>query len=140
MVINIIKIKKEVKKFRRAINKCDKSKMPIVFKYFPHGSCEDTTLILGEYLNQKKLGNYKCISGETEYGLTHAWLEIEDYVIDITSDQFINRPEVFISKNTRWYRKFIHKKEVYKIINYDKKTRRQLFMVLNYIKKIIRKF
>lgn len=42
------------------------------------------------------------LSGELGRG-THAWLELDDIVIDITGDQFDGRPPVFFAPRDAWY-------------------------------------
>ncbi|ROR28510.1 hypothetical protein EDD66_10492 [Mobilisporobacter senegalensis] len=73
--------------FRKAIEKTNKNELLISFKNFPLGSCGDTSLILGSYLHSKGYGVYNYICGERGEQ-SHAWLEKDGLIIDITSDQF----------------------------------------------------
>jgi hypothetical protein len=63
---------------------------------FPYGSCLDASLLLGIVLEEAGYMGFYMICGEMEgydkqnqfYQKSHAWLESEKYLIDITPDQF----------------------------------------------------
>lgn len=65
---------------------------------FPSGSCRDASLILGACINESGLGDAKLLLGESDEGKTHAWLEHQNYILDITADQFDNNnyPSVLV--------------------------------------------
>lgn len=65
---------------------------------FPSGSCRDASLILGACIKESGLGDAKLLLGENEEGKTHAWLEYQNYILDITDDQFDNNnyPSVLV--------------------------------------------
>jgi hypothetical protein len=75
-------------RFRRAIEMTHPH--PISFGNFPSGACGATCELLGDYLKDSGLGNWHYVSGvkATEWGGTHAWLEHEGTLVDITGDQF----------------------------------------------------
>ena len=57
-------------------------------KNFPHGSCGDTSILLGQYFFDQSLGLWEYASGEREPDLhSHAWLERDGLIVDITADQ-----------------------------------------------------
>lgn len=58
------------------------------FDDFPNGSCSDASEILGCLLEEKGFGPYQLVSGTDRIGRTHAWIQSDDYRIDITADQF----------------------------------------------------
>ncbi|MGN0148858.1 MAG: hypothetical protein ACI4C7_01245, partial [Clostridia bacterium] len=60
------------------------------FAYFPQGCCHSTSLALGVWLYNmsNKSMKIKCITGEQIDGKSHAWLEYNHLIIDITADQF----------------------------------------------------
>ncbi|MFB0711461.1 hypothetical protein ACEU59_09840 [Buttiauxella noackiae] len=80
---------------------------------FPHGCCGDTSEILQWLLNEKLGIETVYCSGiyysdevkesEVSSGSSHAWLELNDTIIDITADQFNDRgfshPDVMVSDN-----------------------------------------
>ena len=72
--------------------------LPLHMQRFPVCCCGVVSALLGHYLNASGVqAEYVCGSG-------HAWLEFEDVVIDITSDQFAGRPAVFVGAKDDWYR------------------------------------
>ena len=100
-----------VAKFRDALEKFSKSTGYIGLDNFPHGACADSSLLLAKYLKESGIYRFCFITGKF-FDLqgeicTHAWLEKNDLVVDITSDQFseISNPVFIIQKNA-WYEKF----------------------------------
>ena len=60
-----------------------------LFKKFPLGCCRDSSIIIGELLIGKGLNNiYLCRKEIDGIYPSHAWLEYNDWLIDITADQF----------------------------------------------------
>jgi hypothetical protein len=43
---------------------------------------------------------YVC--GQRGPNLSHAWLQVEDIIVDITADQF-GEPPVIVTTNTKWH-------------------------------------
>jgi hypothetical protein len=93
--------------FRSAIEKI-KEKLSITFTNFPRGSCGYTTILLGTYLLEKKLGHFYYTQGDyykshNEWS-SHAWLQQGDLIVDITADQFeeINQ-KVIVTKISGWH-------------------------------------
>jgi len=58
------------------------------FGGFPFNVCGNVCEFLGGRLLQIGINNVRCIYGAKLDGGTHAWLEVGDLIIDITSDQF----------------------------------------------------
>lgn len=111
-VIELQSIEFHTKKFRAALEKCPKNLLPIGFRYFPRGSCGDASLLLAKYLQNMKCGLFDYVCGETgendEHGFqSHAWLQRDDLIIDITADQFEEiQDSVVITRNRSWYKRF----------------------------------
>lgn len=93
--------------FRQAIESMDISLFPnsSFFENFPKGCCGDASNLLSKYLSKHGI--------ETEYvwGLkgeqSHAWLEYDVYLIDITADQFSDiTQKVIFTTDKSWYNKF----------------------------------
>ena len=80
---------------------------------FPAGCCGDTTDLIGLYL-LKYHGldsEYVCGQGlERHSTKSHAWLVCQEYIIDITADQFNNLgyelPSVIIEKHSPFHELF----------------------------------
>lgn len=97
---------------------------------FPRGSCGDSSILLGEYLHQKGWGIWDYVGGERESDLhSHAWLEKDGLIIDITADQFDGMDEaVIVSRDSSWHRQFIYREPAHPALIevYDKNTRTNL--------------
>lgn len=98
--------------FRNAIEKTDKTKLPVTFESFPGGSCGETVLLLGHYLISKGFGEFDYMLGELDseiedQGPSHAWLQQKKLIVDITADQFedFNDP-IFVKSHSLWHENF----------------------------------
>ena len=97
------KIKEHATLFRSAILKCDPKSLPITLQGFPGGACGDAALLLAKYLQENNLGQYNYMIGQRE-GRSHAWLQNNDFIVDITADQFIDQSDtVIVTKDNSWH-------------------------------------
>lgn len=115
--MNVKEIRKAAVDFRKSIEFCGAS-LGIAFENFPSGSCGDTVPLLGTYLIDLNFGNFQYMLGN--YGnhekgtwKSHAWLQSNDLIIDITADQFDEITEkVIVEKDALWHKnlngKFLH--------------------------------
>lgn len=72
---------------------------------FPRGCCGTMSDMLGEYLNSLGIGVFLYVrAGRAK--ASHAWVELDGIVIDITSDQFQGRPRVYVGEADAWYKKW----------------------------------
>lgn len=93
-------------KFRNAIEKCDKSLLPVSFKHFPAASCKDSSLLLSIYLKENDFGEFYYVLGERGK-LSHCWLMQDNVVVDITADQFDDQQnKVIVLANSEWHNLF----------------------------------
>ncbi len=76
--------------------------LPDHLKKFPCGCCGVVSELLGDYFNTQLGLRVEYVCGEKDGG-SHAWIELDGVVIDITSDQFEGRPPVFIAAKDSWY-------------------------------------
>lgn len=121
--------------FRSAILKCDKHTLPATLQNFPKGSCGDASLLLGEYFFIQGLGRFTYKTGIWA-DRSHAWIERNGIIVDITADQFDTHPgPVIVTKDTSWHSKFICdlKEQTCDISIYDDKTKNTLFNALSVI-------
>lgn len=72
---------------RKALEEVPKNQLPITLCNFPHGSCGDASLLLGEFLTDRGFGKFHYVLGELNQA-SHAWLQKDGLVVDITADQF----------------------------------------------------
>lgn len=103
--MNIEKITIACSNFRYALEKCH-SLLGRSFENFPSGACGDTTPLLGTYLIEQGFETFMYASGN-KGNTTHAWLQLNSIVIDITADQFPEISEkVIVSENSAWHKTF----------------------------------
>ena len=96
----------ECTKFRLAVEECKDNIGIDWFKDFPLGCCQDASLMLALYLHRKGFGVAELVSGSKGRN-SHAWLELDGLIIDITADQFKEGKEkVIISKKSEFHNAF----------------------------------
>lgn len=97
-------------RFREAIEACDPKHLTIGLEDFPRGSCGDASLLLGTYLREHGRGDFTYILAERREGdswFSHAWVEIDGVLVDITADQFPEIDErVIVCRDSAWHRRF----------------------------------
>jgi hypothetical protein len=83
-----------VQKIRVAMETEAVKRSYIGFNDFPDGACMDASILLGVILHRHGLGAFQLVSAWNEIGrrFSHAWLENEELLIDITGDQFESWP------------------------------------------------
>ena len=93
--MNITEISRLAAKFREAILLAPKSEFPwnssMALSQFPRGCCGDTSQTLATYLYSEVGLVCDYVLGTSNDLGSHAWLEINGTVIDITADQFNDR-------------------------------------------------
>jgi len=103
----IDKIREYSLEFRIALEKLKENEIleSKHFMRFPRGCCGDTSDLLAKYLLSKGI--------ETSYawgiynGHSHGWLVYQNYIIDITADQFDEiKEKVVVTTDPTWYLKF----------------------------------
>jgi len=106
-------IEAHARRFRAAIESCEPKQLPITLRDFPKGSCGDASLLLAEYLKSKGIGPLTYVCGQivTDHQRgdiqTHAWLEMDDIIIDITPDQFDGvTQQIMVTKDHSWHEQF----------------------------------
>lgn len=96
-------------RFRAAIQRCPRHLLPVTLHAFPRGACGDATILLGEFLAAEGFGTFDYVAGERfgPHYQSHAWLERDGLIVDITADQFAGAKEpVIVSRENRWHRRF----------------------------------
>jgi len=102
-------------KFRETIERMDASLFPCTphFSDYPSGCCGDTSNLLLQFLYDNGIkseyvnGSFYEDVGDHCRERSHAWLEIEDYIVDITADQFDDVSEkAFVTQDKSWHSKF----------------------------------
>ena len=92
--------------FRQAIELCDRSQLPISFQSFPRGSCGDTCDLLAKWLEENGQTGFYYVCGWRQGG-SHAWLERDGIILDITADQFVDmKQSVIVTDDPTWHETF----------------------------------
>ncbi len=92
--------------FRKAIEVSDKKALGASFENFPRGSCGDAALLLGAFLTDAGVPSLIYVCGQRGER-SHAWIEAEGTIIDITADQFEDsNARVIVAKSSPWHRIF----------------------------------
>ena len=73
--------------FREAILRSDGGGL-LEFREFPIAACGDASILLGQFLFDRGFGVWEYVYGETVGGQSHAWIEKDGVIADITADQF----------------------------------------------------
>ncbi|MDZ4300185.1 MAG: hypothetical protein U1C13_00855 [Pseudomonas sp.] len=76
--------------------------VPMHIQGFPRGCCGIISELMGDYLNTVGLGEFFYVCGMND-GASHAWLEVDGLIVDITGDQFSDRSGIYVDKPDAWY-------------------------------------
>jgi hypothetical protein len=100
-----IHIRQLAVEFRGAIERCPRSRLPIQFRDFPHGG-GDAALLLAKFLQENGHTGFVYVVGMRE-GCSHAWLQRDDLIVDITADHFSDqRQSVIVALKSAWHKTF----------------------------------
>ena len=78
----------------------------VYFGSFPSSACGNISDMLALYMGKKGIRQIEYVWGKRN-GRSHGWLEIEENIIDITSDQFDDgQGAVYVGKSTDFYNSF----------------------------------
>lgn len=104
-------IVEECIKFRVAVEECINDIGMEWFNHFPLGCCLDTSLMLAKYFHAKGFGISELVSGCRE-NKSHAWLELDGLIIDITADQFDEVSEkIIVTKESEFHDSFNYERK-----------------------------
>lgn len=76
--------------------------VPMHIQGFPRGCCGIISELMGDYLNTVGIGEFFYVCGMKD-GASHAWLEVDGLIVDITGDQFADRPAIYVDQPDAWY-------------------------------------
>lgn len=80
----------------------DTGNVPMHIQGFPRGCCGIISELMGDYLNTLGIGEVFYVCGMKD-GASHAWLEVDGLIVDISGDQFSDRPGIYVDKPDAWY-------------------------------------
>jgi hypothetical protein len=93
-------------RFRRALEQG--GLVGVSFASFPRGACGDSSELLGEYLRDSGFGHWTYVSGAIHNPFqSHAWIERDGVIVDITADQFDDMDQpVIVTVDRSWHDRF----------------------------------
>jgi len=104
---------REASRVRKAIEELPQELRPHNFDIFPNGCCGDTCLILGIYLHEVcEFPVLDYVTGARRSRadnalMSHAWLQLDAVIVDITADQFRDGPgPVLVTESSLWHGEF----------------------------------
>lgn len=95
--------------FRAAIESTPLELRRPLMESFPVGACGVSSALLGAYFEEKDVLGFQWICGVRETSdpgrwETHAWLQRDTLVVDITADQFSDAPDrVIVDDPSEWH-------------------------------------
>jgi hypothetical protein len=99
-------------RFRRAIRATDPSEVDpevrFIVSAFPKGVCGAVCFLLGHFLRENGFPGAEYVNGiRCRDGESHAWIETDGIIVDITGDQFAEvADEVVVTRDSAWHRQF----------------------------------
>jgi len=99
-------------RFRRAICATDPSEVDPEVRFivagFPKDVCGAVCFLLGHYLRANGFPGAEYVNGIRHVdGRSHAWIETDGIIVDITGDQFAEvADEVIVTSDNTWHRQF----------------------------------
>lgn len=110
----IREIKADVNRFRACLDELHDT-LEHTFLAFPKGCCGAASELLAAFLKDRGYGKCAYISGWSENcdEGSHAWLELDGFIIDVTIDQFSHEaPKPMVSSDWSFHEKFNRKREI----------------------------
>jgi hypothetical protein len=98
--------------FRSAICATDPSEVDpevrFIVSAFPKGVCGEICFLLGHYLRENGFPGAEYVNGiRRSDGHSHAWIETDGIIVDITGDQFAEiADEVVVTSDATWHSQF----------------------------------
>lgn len=127
--------------FRQAIMSLPISKFPnsSFFENFPDGCCGDTCHLFAKYLISK--GYEVNYVWGWKGKQSHAWLELNDLIIDLTADQFPDVNEVVVVTYDKSWHQAINKQQKSEVDfeKFDGYNHARLKTIYNNILEVLRK-
>lgn len=100
-----LEVRRAAHRFRKALQ--HGGLRSVGFARFPLGACGDASELLGQYLTDSGLGEWTYVSG-MRGGSTHAWIERDGVVVDITADQFADvASPCIVTRASQWHMQWI---------------------------------
>ncbi|HEY2012884.1 MAG TPA: hypothetical protein VGH38_05250 [Bryobacteraceae bacterium] len=109
---DIEKLRRLATRFRAAILRTDPGEVDAEVRFivadFPRGVCGAVCFLLGHYLMENGFPGAEYVNGiRGADRQSHAWIETDGMIVDITADQFSEIAEgVIVTSERGWYEQF----------------------------------
>jgi hypothetical protein len=92
------------RRFRTALETAESPRL-LGLRSFPKAACGDASRLLAQYLRDRGFGEWTIVTAWRDgMSRTHAWLEQDGWLIDITADQFEDVSEpVIATRRSDWH-------------------------------------
>ena len=80
-----------------------------VMNHFPKGCCQVASMFLAKYLVERNIihpNEIALITNATKGHSSHAWLEANEHIVDITIDQFIETESFVFEMDSKFHKEF----------------------------------
>lgn len=107
-------LRREATAIRQAFEQCQlDGDQRYINTFFPDGCCGVAASILGHHFLTLGLPQVRRVSGLRDDNQSHAWVEVENWIVDITADQFEDVSDrVIVTSDRTWHYQF-HKLQEY---------------------------
>lgn len=102
MTIDQTELRKTATAVRQIFEETEPKSDDDPFRDFPSGACGPAAELLGRYLKQVIGLDAGYVKGTRPDGQTHAWLQVNGTIIDITADQF-GQDAVIVTQESPWH-------------------------------------
>ncbi|MEC4728161.1 hypothetical protein HWQ46_21730 [Shewanella sp. D64] len=117
--------------FRSSIELCNKKTTDVITKTFPIMNCKFASLFLAfHYRTIWSDIEIILVCGRGENMVTHAWLEVDGYAIDITGDQYNLLDSAILNEEVIRYRP-------YPKVHVEQISRSYLYSLFEYLDRLI---
>jgi len=110
--MTLARIEELARKMRVAIESIPRVQLPPAMSDFPNAACGDAALLLGNYLIDHGVDGFVYVVGNRgvkcrNTWISHAWLQRDTLVVDITADQFPDAPgPIVVAAPSPWHEQF----------------------------------
>jgi hypothetical protein len=136
--MDIESLRHDVLLFRHALEARHHDLDETIFGSFPSGCCGAVSELLAVFLQVRGHGAFTYVCGlwfDSDFGSsTHAWLEQEGCIVDITQDQFDGRgSQAFVTADRSWHDSHFAQQEKQGPFTFDDLSS-ELFIAYAYVK------
>lgn len=102
MTMDIDQLNTIAARMRRAFELYAAGTTDTMFEGFPRATCGPVAELIGRYLNEAFGLDAQYVEAWRSDGWSHAWVIVDDILVDITADQFGQAP-VIVTRDSPWH-------------------------------------